>query len=69
MPLGASQWLSGKDSTCNASNTEDISLIPGSDDPLERGVATHSNILSWRTPWREDPGGLQFIGSQRVRQD
>ena len=33
-------------------------------DPLEKGMATHSSILAWRTPWTEEPGGLQFIGSQ-----
>ena len=34
---------------------------------LEKGMAIHSNILAWRIPWTEEPGGLQFIGSQRVR--
>ena len=29
-------------------------------------MATHSNILAWRIPWREEPGGLQFMGSQRI---
>ena len=38
----------------------------GGEDPLEEGMATHSNILAWRIPWTEEPGGLQFIGSQRV---
>ena len=33
---------------------------------LEKGMATHSSILTWRIPWTENPGGLQFIGSQRV---
>ena len=37
-------------------------------DPLEKGMATHSNILAWRIPWTEEPGGLQSMGSQRVRQ-
>ena len=36
------------------------------EDPLEKGMATHSSILAWRIPWTEKPGGLQFIGSQRV---
>ena len=36
---------------------------------LERGMATHSNILAWRTPWTEEPGRLQSMGSQRVRHD
>ena len=39
------------------------------EDPLEKGMATHSCILAWRIPWTEEPGGLQFIQSQRVRHD
>ena len=38
----------------------------GQEDPLEKEMATHSNILAWRIPWTEDPGGLQSMGSQRV---
>ena len=41
----------------------------GQEDPLEKGMATHSSILSWRIPWTEVPGGLQSMGSQRVRHD
>ena len=37
--------------------------------PLEEGLATHSSILAWRIPWTEEPGGLQSMGSQRVRYD
>ena len=36
---------------------------------LEKEMATHSSVLAWRIPWTEEPGGLQFMGSQRVRQD
>ena len=36
---------------------------------LEEGMATHSSILTWRIPWTEEPGGLQSMGSQRVRLD
>ena len=36
------------------------------DDPLEKGMDTHSSILAWRIPWTEDPGGLQSLGSQKV---
>ena len=43
--------------------------IPGWEDPLEEGTATHSNILAWRIPWTEEPGGLQSVGLHRVRQD
>ena len=38
----------------------------GQEDPLENGMATHSNILAWRIPRTEEPGGLQTMGSQRV---
>ena len=41
----------------------------GQEDPLEEGMATHSSILAWRIPWMEEPGGLQSIELQRVRQD
>ena len=39
----------------------------GQEDPLEKKMATHSSILSWRIPWTEEPGRLPSIGSQRVR--
>ena len=38
----------------------------GREDPLEKEMATHSNILAWEIPWTEEPGGLQFMGLQRV---
>ena len=38
----------------------------GQEDPLEKGMATHSSILAWRIPWTEKPGGLKSVGSQRV---
>ena len=41
----------------------------GQEDPLEKKLATHSSILAWRIPWTEEPGGLQSLGSQRVRHD
>ena len=39
------------------------------EDPLEKGMATHSSILAWRISWREEPGVLQSTGSQRVGHD
>ena len=42
---------------------------PGWEDPLEKEMATHSSILAWRTPWTEELGGLQSLGSPRVRHD
>ena len=41
----------------------------GWEDPLEKEMATHSSVLAWRTPWTEEPGGLQSMGLHRVRHD
>ena len=41
----------------------------GWEDPLEKGMATHSNILAWEIPWAEAPGGLQPMGVTKVRHD
>ena len=60
---------SGKESTCNAGDTEDVGSIPGPGRSLEEGTATHSSILAWRIPWTEQPGGLYSTGSQRIGHD
>ena len=39
----------------NAGDIRDVGLIPGLEDPLEEGMATHSSILAWRIPWTEEP--------------
>ena len=52
---------------CTAQETRILSL--GREDPLEKGMTMHSNILAWRIQWTETPGGLQFIGLQRVGHD
>jgi len=41
----------------------------GQEDPLQEGMATYSSVLAWRIPWREEPGGLVSMGSQRVREE
>ena len=46
-----------------------LKIISNQEDPLEKGMTTHSSILAWRIPWTEEPGGLQSMGSQRVRHD
>ena len=58
-PGGASD----KESACNAGDQ-----LPslGWEDSLEEETATHSSILAWKVPWKEEPGGLQSIESQRV---
>ena len=55
----------GKGSACNA--VVAAGSIPGLGRSLEEGMAIHSNIIAWRILWTEEPGGLQSIGSQRVR--
>ena len=46
-------------------NAGDMGLIPGLEDPLEKEMATHSSILAWEIPWKEEPSGLQSMGSQK----
>ena len=46
----------------NAGDVRERGLIPGSEDPLEKEMATHSSILAWRIPWTEELGGLQSTG-------
>ena len=47
----------------------DAGSILDQEDPLEEEMTTHSSILAWRIPWTEESGGLQSMGSQRVRHD
>ena len=49
------------------SQARDSGLILGREDPLEEEMATHSSILGWEVPWREEPGGLKSVGSQKNR--
>ena len=58
-----------KNPPASAGDIRDVGSIPGQEDPLEEGTATHSSILAWRIPWTEEPGGLQSTRSQRVRYD
>ena len=64
---GASLVAPGdEESACNAG---DLGSILGWEDPLEKGMATHSSILAWRIPWTEEPVRLQTMGSKRVGHD
>ena len=56
--MGASPWLSGKESA-------QIQYL-GREDPLEKGTAIHSSIRAWEIPWIEETGGIQCMGWQRV---
>ena len=61
------QWLSGKESAYNTGAVGgDAGSIPGLGKSLKEGMATHFSALAWRIPWTKEPGGLQFMGSQRV---
>ena len=59
------QWL--KNPLTMQESWEMLVRSLGWEDSLEEGMATHSSILAWRIPYTEEPGGLQFMGSQRVR--
>ena len=58
-----------KNLPARAGNVRDTGLTPGSGRSLEEGMAAHSGILAWRSPWTEAPDGLQPMGSQRVEHD
>ena len=57
-----------KNPPVNVGDLRDRDSVPGVGRSLGEGAATHSSILAWRVPWTE-PGGLQPMGSQRVKQD
>ena len=58
-----------KNPPANAGDIRDALRSLGQEGPLEKEMATHSDILAWRLPWPEEPAGLQSMGSQRVGQD
>ena len=53
----------------NAGDTKDLGWSLGLEDPLEKEMEPHSSILAWKTPWTEESGGLQSMGSQRAARD
>ena len=61
--LGFPGGLVVKNPLANTGGTRDRCLIPGWDSPLQKEMATHSSILTWRMPWADKPGGLQSMGS------
>ena len=61
---GHHRWRSGEESACRCGRR--IAFLSW-EDPLEEEMAVHSSNLAWRTPWTEEPGGLQSVGLQRVR--
>ena len=59
----------GSDGEESAGNAGDLGSVLGQEDALEKGMATPSSILAWKIPWREKPGRLWSMGSQRVGHD
>ena len=60
---------SGSESKESACNAGDVGSFLDWEDPLEKLMATNSSISAWRIPWTEEPGGLQFLESQKARYD
>ena len=58
------QWV--KNPPAMQETQETLVQFLGQEDPLEQGISTHSSILAWRMLWKEEPGRLQSIGSQRI---
>ena len=65
--MGLPDGASAMNSPANARDVRDTGSIPRSGRSPEGGHGTHFNILAWRIPWTEEPGGLQSIGSHRIR--
>ena len=58
-----------KNPNADSGDIRDVGSIPGSEDPREEDMATHSSILAWRIPQTDEPGRLQSIMSRRVGHD
>ena len=67
--MGQEAFLGGSHSKESACNVGDPVQSLGGEDPVEKGLATHSSILAWKISWTEEPAGLQSLGSQRVSHD
>ena len=64
--MGASLMAQWVNNLPEMQETQEVQIrLVGWEDPLEEGTATHSSILDWEIPWREEPGGLQSMGSQK----
>ena len=67
--VGFPGGTSGKEPPASSGDIRDAVGSLGWEDPLEKEMATHSSIIAWKFSWTEEPGGLQSMGSQRVRHD
>ena len=64
--MGASLMAQWVNNLPEMQETQEVQIrLVGWEDPLEEGTATHSSVLDWEIPWREEPGGLQSMGSQK----
>ena len=68
-PKGLPRWLSGKESAAMQEPEETWFQSLGQEDPLKKGMATHSSTLAGKILLTEEPGGLQSMGLQRVKHD
>ena len=70
LKLGLPRWCGGKESACQCRKLKRCGFHPpGWEDPLEEEMATHSSILAWEIPRRDEPGGLESMGLQGVGRD
>ena len=67
--MGQEAFLGGSHGKESACNVGDPVQSLGGEDPVEKGLATHSSILAWKISWTEEADGLQSIGLQRVGHD
>ena len=67
--IWASQEARDKEPACSVGDAGDWVQSLGREEPLGEEMAPHSSILAWEILWTEEPGGLQSMGSQRVRHD
>ena len=63
------EWLFQRPGVSPMAQQETQVQYVGWKDPLEKEMTTHSSLLVWEIPWTEEPGGLQYIGLQRVGHD
>ena len=63
-PGGSVAKKKKKKDTCQCKRHKRSEFDPCQEDPPEKGMATHSSILAWEIPWKEDPGRLQLMGLQ-----
>ena len=67
--INRKDFLGGSGSKESACSLGDLGSIPGRKDPLEQEMEAHSRILAWEIPWREELGGYQSVGLQRIGHD